>query len=52
MSELKAQVLGILLVILLFGTVAATFTAIINNANNKMTSDYENYTSQKIERVL
>lgn len=40
MSELKAQVLGILLVIALFGTVATMFSGIVSKTNSNIENQY------------
>jgi NADH:ubiquinone oxidoreductase subunit 6 (subunit J) len=42
MGELKGQLLGVLLVLMLFGAVAATFKTVVNDANKKVSDEYSN----------
>ena len=39
MSEIKGQLLGIVLVLMVFGVVAATLTAIFNGLSSSVTSE-------------
>ncbi len=43
MSELKGQILGVLLVLALFGAVAGVLGAAFNNTANKLKTDMSNY---------
>lgn len=46
MSELKGQLLGIVLVLMVFGIVAASLTAIFTNLSNSVTSEVSKAISQ------
>jgi hypothetical protein len=46
MSELKGQLLGIVLVLMVFGIVAASLTAIFNNLSSSVTSEVSKAISQ------
>ncbi len=46
MSELKGQLLGIVLVLMVFGIVAASLTAIFNNLSSSVASEVSNAISQ------
>jgi len=39
MGELKGQLLGVLLVIILFGAIATTFATIVNNTKDKINEE-------------
>ncbi|MGI6644930.1 MAG: hypothetical protein ACOX28_04240 [Bacilli bacterium] len=40
MGELKGQLLGVLLVLMLFGAVAATFKGIVDQTNDQISEQY------------
>lgn len=46
MSELKGQLLGIVLVLMVFGIVAASLTAIFNNLSSSVSTEVSNAISQ------
>lgn len=40
MSELKGQILGVLLVILMFGIISATMKSIFNSTTTRISTEY------------
>lgn len=48
MSELKGTVLGIILTLVLFGTVSAVLTAAFNIYNNKVKEEVKNATGEDV----
>ena len=46
MSEIKGQLLGIILVLLIFGTVAAGLTAVFNSLTETVTSEVNDLESE------
>ena len=49
MSELKGQVLGIVLTVILFGTLAAIMTAAFNIYNSRIIEEVEQFTGESLE---
>ncbi|HZJ89933.1 MAG TPA: hypothetical protein VFD05_04625 [Bacilli bacterium] len=41
MSELKGQILGVLLVILMFGIISGTMKMIFNSTTSRISSEYD-----------
>ena len=48
MSELKGTVLGIILTLVLFGTVSAVLTAAMSNYNDKIKEEVETVTGKEV----
>ena len=46
MSEIKGQLLGIILVIMVFGIVAASLTAVFTNLSNTVSSEVDKAVSE------
>ena len=48
MSELKCQILGIILTLVLFGTISGVITASVNNLNDKIKEEVEETTGKEV----
>lgn len=48
MSELKGQILGVILTLVLFGSVSAVLTASINNLNSKVKEEVKETTGKEV----
>lgn len=48
MSELKGQLLGIILTLVLFGTVSAVLTAAVSNYNDKIKEEVKEVTGKDV----
>ena len=48
MSELKGQVLGVILTIALFGTISGVMTAAFNNYNTKIKEEVKEVTGKEV----
>ena len=48
MSELKGQILGVIITLGLFGTISAVMTAVVTNLNNKIKNEAKSITGTEV----